>query len=582
MSRFLNRKSIACVLVAFALVGAFLGSVAFRGATHAAASPPPPNFPKSGPGLGAFCSSLGKTIQASSAAHLACTSPGSVQSFNKNKKGTSNNKFGSNVNAANPQEDMTPSGVQVYGQSEVSIASEGQYVVEAWNDATGFFYPDCSSPQFKEELTGYGFSSNGGKSFVDEGGLPNAFCTAGYKYYGDPSVEVYKVGGNTYFYISSLYLNSTTGDSFIAMDACPVSGSSISCTGPYFIAHGGPGDFLDKDFLTIDPIRARLYNSYTRFGSTIATANGQIELAVCDLSTPSAPTCYPGFSPTPYLVVQPGDANCENEGAYPAADVKTGDVYVAWEYNWATNYINCTAVPTAERVAYVPFACLTLTPVSPCATTPLQNHVNIHSIDLAFIPGFNRNPTGSPANDFPRIAVSDQYGTVSIVWNDTRYHPLGDILLQSFQLVSLSYVQHDPTGAASPVRINTLANGGLHFMPALRNVDDDGDLNISFYQRNIPATDLTYVYAAIDVSPTATTTPKSNVRVTTAPSPWIDTSSDIVPNFGDYTDNYVQAQPCTQSSPSVTPICTTQTFYVAWSDGRIGEPQPFNAQAHTN
>jgi len=68
------------------------------------------------------------------------------------------------VDAANPKEDVTPSGVQVFGQSETSIASVGPYVVEAWNDATGLIAP-CGSQMFKEEVTSYGFSADGGASW---------------------------------------------------------------------------------------------------------------------------------------------------------------------------------------------------------------------------------------------------------------------------------------------------------------------------------------------------------------------------------------------------------------------------------
>ena len=37
-----------------------------------------------------------------------------------------------------------------------------------------------------------------------------------------------------------------------------------------------------------------------------------------------------------------------------------------------------------------------------------------------------------------RIAVSDPANTVSLVWNDTRFHPLGDVLLQRAVLVAAS------------------------------------------------------------------------------------------------------------------------------------------------
>jgi hypothetical protein len=53
-------------------------------------------------------------------------------------------------------------------------------------------------------------------------------------------------------------------------------------------------------------------------------------------------------------------------------------------------------------------------------------------------------------------------------------------------------------------------------------------------------------------------------------SDWLAVSSDIIPNFGDYTDNYVAAT-------AVAPF-TSETLYVAWSDGRLGDPQPFEAK----
>jgi hypothetical protein len=212
----------------------------------------------------------------------------------------------------------------------------------------------------------------------------------------------------------------------------------------------------------------------------------------------------------------------------------------------------------------VPFSCLTLTSTSPCTTTPRTASVNIVSIDLAFIPGYNRVPFqagNAPPSDFPRIAVSDPYGTVTIVWNDTRSHGLGDILLQSFNLVSLSSVQ------STPARINP-DTGGLHFLPALRQAQASGLIDVSYFQRDSANTDDTNVDAVLNLNP-RTTSPGSTTRVTNVPSAWIDTSSDIFPNFGDYTDNYVQAI-------SQAPYYN-DTLYVAWSDGRLGFPQPFEA-----
>ena len=61
-----------------------------------------------------------------------------------------------NVAASNLAEDVAPNGTRGYGQSETSVAANGPYVVEAWNDATTFFSP-CGSPQYKEEATGFAF-----------------------------------------------------------------------------------------------------------------------------------------------------------------------------------------------------------------------------------------------------------------------------------------------------------------------------------------------------------------------------------------------------------------------------------------
>src|SRR3989441_7053530 len=213
-----------------------------------------------------ICAKLGKTIQASSGAQMFCNGPqvNSATAATKLSSSTGASKFGSNVDAATPSEDVTPSGVQMHGQSEVSVAAAGPYVVEAWNDGTGFFAP-CGSPQNKEELTGFAFSNNGGASFIDLGGLPNANCATSLTE-GDPSVEAYQVGGNTYFYISSIFIPFTVPENAMSVTACKVSGSgstaTLACSQPIVAAISSDCatfdsftfcSFLDKEFLSIDP-----------------------------------------------------------------------------------------------------------------------------------------------------------------------------------------------------------------------------------------------------------------------------------------------------------------------------------------
>ena len=548
-----------------------------------------------------FCRRLGKRYEASAGAHMFCfgaqpNGPAAAHAPAGRSAGGL-----SNVDAASFAEDVSPAGARAYGQSETSIAASGPFVVEAWNDATSFL-STCPSPMAKEEVTGFGFSANGGTSFTDLGGLPNAQCNKDLLE-GDPSVAAYRVGGSTYFYISSLF-NSPTGLglSKIAMNACKVVGSgpgaTLSCGPPITVANSTQCQkfkisstrfakfcsFLDKEFIAIDPASGRLYVTYTDFLLRPPFPT-QVELAACDLGnasggtgpaggTPAAPVCKNGTLPVqvspkffqgkPYFVVAKPDPNgCENEGSYPAVDPATGAVYTAYEFNIDTNIFvpQCfgAATPTANVMTRTPLSCLPLATFAACGGPNARTSVPVTSLDAAFVPGYNR----FPVNDFPRLAVSDRYGTVSMVWNDTRFHPLGDILLESFHTASLAPVQ------AQPVVLDRPASGGLHMLPALRTATAAGRLDVTWYSRSTPTTPNTSVDGVLGLNPLTTSTPSSSVRITTVDSNWLTNTSDIVPNFGDYTD---AALTTTGTAPYVG-----STLYVAWSDGRFSVPQPFEA-----
>jgi hypothetical protein len=498
-----------------------------------------------------------------------------------------------NVNAASIAEDVAPGGPRGFGQSETSVAAAGPYVAQAWNDATAFFAA-CPSPRFKEEFTGLGFSADGGRSFTDLGGLPNTGCRAGI-YEGDPSVTAYQAGGHTYFYVTSMFDSPAgTGRSFIKLAACAAAGggsrASLRCGQPVTVAVStvctkvsgfAECDFLDKDFAAIDPARGRLYVAYTRFNVAAAISGhgdaNDIELSACDLGTkagrpgpaggtPAAPVCTDGAAgrPGPFTVARGDSSGCELEGAYPAVDTATGAVYAGYESNWFTNGATegplapCGSKPTTNVIAKMPGRCLTLSGPSPCRGPAATRAVRVVSMDSAAIPGYNRDDP----NDFPRVAVSGPAGTVSMVWNDAADHPLGDILLQSFALGSLARVQRHPAELSA-------RSAGLNFLPAVRTASASGRLDVTWFTRASPATTLTSVVAVLGLDPRRTATPPGDVTITSVPSDWLNADSVIVPNFGDYTDNAVTA---TGAAPYVG-----RTLYVAWSDGRLGVPQPFAA-----
>jgi hypothetical protein len=548
-----------------------------------------------------FCKHLGRRYQASSGARMFCFGPRLHVGSQARPAAVSEGPGAPrNVDAASFAEDVNPAGVQADGQSETSIAASGPYVAEEWNDSTGFFSP-CPSPMAKEELSGFGFSANGGKSFTDLGGLPNAQCTKDV-YEGDPSVAAYRVGGSTYFYFSSLFDSPTgIGRSRVAMDACKVVGAgsaaTLSCGQPIIVGSSTQCQkfniaprrtarfcsFIDKDFMTIDPARGRLYVSYTDF---LLHGNGgtRVELAACDLGsasggagpaggTPGAPVCEHGTPLAPvgkhfqigkpyFTVASPGRTGCEHEGAYPAVDPATGAVFVAYEFNLFTDLFapcNGATTPTAEVMTRTPLSCLPLAAVAACQGPTTTAAEPIKSLNATPVPGYNR----FASNDFPRLAVSDPYRTVSMVWNDTRYHPLGDILLESFGLGTLRPVQ------AVPVVLDRPASGGLHMFPAMRTATSAGLLDVAWYSRTSATTADTSVSAALGVSPRTTTPPRSNLRITSVASNWDNATSIITPNFGDYIDEAL--------STTGMPPYVGSTLYIAWSDGRFSVPQPFEA-----
>ena len=590
----------AVIPLAASAVAGFMSVAQASGAGHAAkAAIGPPGIGGGKTGLAAgypFCKRLGKTIQASAAAQMYCFGAQAAGRFQPHvvRPATGASR---NVDAANFAEDVSPAGVRGYGQSETSIAASGRFVVEAWNDSTTFF-STCGAKHFKEEATGVGFSVNGGRTFRDIGGLRNPGCRVNL-YGGDPSVVAYKAGGHTFFYVFSLYLPTNfSGPTHIAFDPCEVMGSGsaahLHCGRPVVAAsstqcakfrHFSFCSFLDKDFATVDPARGRLYVTYSDF--PVIGLGDPEEMAVCDIGTragkpgpaggtPAHPVCKHGtplvkttrlrghlFVGKPYFTVAPkGRLGCLNEGTYPAVNIKTGGVYVGYEFNWESNlfFPQCFNSKTRTRdvLTSTPRHCLPLHVVAACKHPANRARVDVVSLDSAFIPGYNR----FPASDFPRLAVSNRFGTVTMVWNDTRFHPNGDIMLESFKLGSLARVQNVPTVLDRP------HGGGLSMFPALRVANRNGRLDVAWYSRPSARTTFTGVKGAVNVSPMATSTP-GNISITNRNTNWLQNNSDIIPNFGDYIDAVVSA---TARWPFVG-----RTWFIAWSDGRSGVAQPFSA-----
>jgi hypothetical protein len=485
-------------------------------------------------------------------------------------------QFGTNVDAADPSEDLAG------GQSETAVAAgtfHGQSrVLVGWNDISGQFFPDATS--VRASGTGVGFSGDGGASFTDLVGLPND--NPDQQWAGDPSIVA--VDGGQTFIVSSLYFPSfqacTDGNPSqltvaVSVGTVDPEGTGIAFGNPVVAAQAGNVcsfrrrlprklSLLDKDWVAYDQASRTLVVAYVRFFMTRGHSGlGQVEMVRAHV--PADPSKLSSADFGPPVVVWREEHNCRgvpssevlrcgavNEGPFPVV-APGGDTYVVWERNISSNlfdgdpyvYMHAALVPAgAARPSVGGASDPRVITVGQAGATP---DGGVKSLVGEFIAGYNRFQPGPP--DFPQAAVRPLSGQVVFVWEDADQHLLGDVWMRAADL-SLSTF-----GAIR--RVNDDSDGVLHFLPAV-SVGAADNVITSWYDRRLwgPDSTRTDYFAEITTGPAV---PAPDFRVTTDDTDWNGVSTRITPNFGDYTDN---------ATDGATP-------YFAWSDGRLGFPQPF-------
>jgi hypothetical protein len=478
--------------------------------------------------------------------------------------------IGSNVDANDPNQDLAA------GQSETAIGAFGDHVLVAWNDASSFLeYLDPLNPL---SATGVAYSGDGGRTFTDLIGFPND--NANQQWLGDPAVVAID---SLHFVVASLYFPSAVSDCkhgrlelTLGLEVATVAGASVSFSRPISPVNAGnlcgrtfkrSVSLLDKEFLAYDPVTRTLAMSYTRFYlDGRHSGNGQIE--VVRATVPSEPSTLSQDDFTRRVVIWDEEPNCDypdpsseatrcgaiNEGAYPAV-APDGDTYVVWERNWQSNlfagdpyvYLHAALIPagaTAPSVGGIE---------APLVFTQGQSGATpdggVKSLTATQIVGYTR----FIGNDFPRIAANPTTGEVVMVWNDATRHPLGDIFLRTapFGLATMGPIE----------QVNDDSSFALHFLPAV-SVGADGSIRTSWYDRRLSGADSADTDYFGEIRGLAGTN-APDFRITTGSTDWVNTGSLINPNFGDYTDNST----------------TGTTTYYAWTDGRVGVPQPFVAHS---
>ena len=218
------------------------------------------------------------------------------------------------------------------GQAELSIAVDesGQHVVIGFNDTRGFDLNPIS-------VSGFLYSDDGGKTFVDGGQLPapvnGTIGTTNFpQVFGDPEV---KYLGNCVFVYASILIakaSDTADVQTMGVHRSTDCGHTwqgpfevTSATNPNGLIEGGfPADAADKEFMDVDPDTGRVLLSWSNF-TPAPTALGGVEIRTTysdNLKTAATPTWSKS------VVVSSIDS--DGQASIPRFARGSQKAYVAW------------------------------------------------------------------------------------------------------------------------------------------------------------------------------------------------------------------------------------------------------------
>ncbi len=218
------------------------------------------------------------------------------------------------------------------GQAETSIAVDatGQHIVIGFNDTRGFARNPIS-------VSGFMYSDDGGRTFVDGGQLPSPGVdvigtTRFPQVFGDPEIKY--LGGCNFIYASILVKKFSATRSVQTMGIHRSTDCGHTWSGPFEVTaatnpnggltlSGTPRDAADKEFMDVDPDTGRVMMSWSNF---TPFALGGVEIATTysdNILTATPPTW------STRKIVAAGDA--DGQGSVPRfAGNGSSNAYVAW------------------------------------------------------------------------------------------------------------------------------------------------------------------------------------------------------------------------------------------------------------
>ena len=477
-------------------------------------------------------------------------------------------------------------------QSETDIAvlnskdSSGQKMVVGYNDSFGFY-------DNRQGLSGFSYSTNGGRTWIDGGGLPPkvpsgapSSAAGSDHYFGDPVVVVHHASET--FYYASIYQNAAgvftvsvnrgwfqeapaQGTESVANTRCagnpalngipqaPEQEERIIWEPPVEAVKApflGPtnNDFLDKEWLYVDQTTGTLYLSYTRFADDGGTP---IELVR---------SFDGGRTWTAPSVIVPNLDFEFNQATQPITTT-TGRVIVTWH-----NRVFAETSPFAELFQRIQVA------VSDDNGATFGAAINVATVNpQREPPGYNRQRR--TILNAPYITVNKGADDGVVTQGEAKRPGFGDVYIAyfsgktGFPVASAARSQADTfvsrsstNGStwAAQVKVNDDPGNTTHVFPSVQ-VTKNGNVHVAWIDRRLDQTNniLNDTWAARSTDRGQSFRP--NTRVSNVSTSWF-TRADARPNMGDYNSSE---------------LINFETFVTVWADGRFPPPPTATCVAAT-
>jgi hypothetical protein len=457
-------------------------------------------------------------------------------------------------------------------------SQSGKLMVAGYNDSYGFY-------DNRQGLSGFSYSTNGGKSWIDAAGLPPMGATD--QYYGDPVVVVHHRSKT--FYYASIYQNMAgvftlsvnRGQFKVAPQQGPESKANTRCEGsptkfgvadpPAFIRKRiiweppveavqvfDPLDFLDKEWLYVDQRTGELYLVYVRFG-----ADGSTPLELVR----SKDGGHTWIGPT---IILPNLNDTFNTGL-SIVTTPTGRVVVSW---LAQTFLLSPPFPKIdERIetAYsdndgVTFtAPIVVTHVNPQGEPLGYNRGRDEILNVTYLTvdqGKNDGTTPGGNNEDRDDQASRQrpgFGNVYLTYFDGKTKlPTAGAFAKAAD-IKLSVSTDNGATYHPPIKVNDDNTNTSHVFPSVQ-VNKHGTVFVTWIDRRVDPLNniLNDTWGAFSNAFQRGKNQSdgglgSNFRITNVSTDWF-VRADARPNFGDYNSSEV---------------IDFENFVSIWSDGRF-------------